>query len=267
MREVVVHEDCVFHSRSVQETLSHSGIAIILDTDLTGKLTSLVVAAEPRVFEVGISMPGGGRWMANVFKKSPLPPLAPARACCVREQRMISMDGQVVEPTFDLPPHFPLFERRRAGMAEQEWRRAGRTLATGFGNHSVTVDDPGGAARLRQVGQAVSETFGLYADMALTRDDAIGAELTAACDLIALRPEPLHFEASLMAPHLACILLRGVALPIEDDTAVQIVLSWREILNRTATARLRRDLTMALRYSPQISTGFDPFSPDFVSNS
>lgn len=180
---------------------------------------------------------------------------------------MVARDGRVVEAMFDLPPHFPLVERRRAGMAENDWRCAGRATVTGFVNYSVVVDDPGGAARLRQVGQAVSDTFGLFADMVLTRNDAIGAELSAACDLIALRPEPLHFEASLLAPRVACILLRGVALPIENDTAVQIVLSWREILDRAATARLQRDLTTALRFSPRIPSGFDPFSPDFAPNS
>lgn len=178
---------------------------------------------------------------------------------------MDGSDGRVVESAFDLPPRFPLVERRRAGIAEGSWRRAGRGIIMGFEDHCVIVDDPGGDARLRQVGQAVSDTFGLFADMVLTRHDAIGAELSAACDLIALRPDPLHFEASLMAPGLACILLRGVALPIEADTAAQIVLSWREVLDRAATARLRRDLTMALRISPRISSGFDPFSPDLAS--
>ena len=175
------------------------------------------------------------------------------------------MDGRpssVVESAFDLPPQFQLVERRRAAMAAADWHRAGRAMVGGFENYSMIVDDPGGAARLRQVGQAVSDSFGLFADMVLTRSDAIGAELCAACDLVALRPRPLHFEASLMAPRVACILLRGVALPIEGDAAVQIVLSWREVLDRAATARLRRDLTMALRFSPRISSGFDQFSAD-----
>lgn len=176
-------------------------------------------------------------------------------------------ESRVVESVFDLPPQFSLVERRRAGMAEGDWRRAGRTMVAGFENHSMIVDDPGGAARLRQVGRAIGDTFGLVAGMFLTRNDAIGAELSAACDLLALRPEPLHFEASLMAPRLACILLRGVALPIEADAAVQIVLSWREVLDRAATARLRRDLTMALRFSPRVSSDSDPFSPDFTLNS
>ena len=180
---------------------------------------------------------------------------------------MDGRDGRVSESAFDLPPHFPMVERRRAGLAEGDWRRGGRALVAGFDDHGVIVDDPGGATRLRRVGQAVSDTFGLFADMALARHDAIGAELCAACDLIALRPEPLHFEASLAAPRRACILLRGVALPIENDTAVQIVLTWREVLDRAATARLRRDLTTALQFSPRFSASFDPFSRDFDQKS
>ena len=179
---------------------------------------------------------------------------------------MDGRDGRVVESAFDLPPRFALVERRRAGMAEGDWRRAGRAMVAGFENHSVIVDDPGGTGRLRRVGLAVTDTFGLFADMTLTRHDAIGAELCAACDLIALRPEPLHFEASLMAPRLACILVRGVALPIEDDLAVQIILSWREVLDRAATARLRCDLTTVLRLLPRVSPAFDPFSTKFAAN-
>jgi hypothetical protein len=163
---------------------------------------------------------------------------------------------------FELPPRIELVERRRAGLAEADWRGAGRGIAVGFDNYSVIVDDPGGLAQLRRVGQAVTDTFGLIAEVPLARHDAISTELCAACDLIALRPEPLHFEASLTAPGLACILLRGVALPVENDTAVQIVLSWREVLNRAATLRLRRDLTAALRNSPRLSRAFDPFSPE-----
>lgn len=135
----------------------------------------------------------------------------------------------------------------------------------GDDDHSIVVDDPGGAAWLRLVGLAVTETFGLVADLPLERRDPSTAELSAACDLIALNPVPLHFEASLMAPGLACILLRGVALPIDDGARVQIVLSWREVLNRASTARLQRDLTTALRISRPKSNGFDPFSGDFAT--
>lgn len=167
------------------------------------------------------------------------------------------------ESIFDLPPRILLGERRRAGLAEAAWHATDHRLVEGFDDYAVIVDDPGGFAALRRVGQAVTDTFGLVADMPLSRRDPINIELSAACDLIALRPAPLHFEASLMAPKLACILLRGVALPIDDDQAVQIVLSWREVLNRAASARLRREFTAALANSRRKLTGFDPFSSDF----
>lgn len=170
--------------------------------------------------------------------------------------------GQVADSAFELPPRFPLVERRRAGVAVAAWVASGQALVPGHDDFSVVVDDPGGAAWLRRVGLAVTETFGLVADLALERRDLITTELCAACDLVALHPGPLHFEASLMAPGLACILLRGVALPIDDGAAVQIVLSWREVLNRAATARLKRDLTAALRISRPIPSDFDPFSND-----
>jgi hypothetical protein len=167
------------------------------------------------------------------------------------------------ESSFDLPPRIHLGERRRAGLAAAAWQGAEQRFVPGFDEFTLIVDDPGGMAALRRVGQAVSDTFGLVADMALTRRDPINIELSAACDLIALRPEPLHFEASLMAPRLACILLRGVALPIEDGRAVQIVLSWREVLNRAASVRLRREFTAALAISPRKRAIRDPFSSEF----
>jgi hypothetical protein len=167
------------------------------------------------------------------------------------------------DSTFEMPPRFSLIERRRAGLAEAAWERAGRGWVPGFDECSVTVADPGGRAWLERVGLAVTESFGLLADLALDRHDPLTTELCAACDLIAMQPAPLHFEANLATPQAACILLRGVALPLDGGERVQIVLSWREVLNRTATARLRRDLVAALRQSAPISPRSDPFSQDY----
>lgn len=165
--------------------------------------------------------------------------------------------GTLADPAFELPPPLPLNERRRAGEARAAWQASGGALVCGHDDYSVIVADPGGTAWLRRVGRAVEASFGIVANASLSRRDAITAELCAACDLVALNPLPLHFEATL--PGLACILLRGVALPIDCGASVQIVLSWREILNDAATARLERDLTAALRFCRAIPTGFDPF--------
>jgi hypothetical protein len=167
----------------------------------------------------------------------------------------------------ELPPQFALIERRRAGLAEAAWNAAGRGWVPGFDAYSLVVADPGGEARLVRVGLAVTETFGLVADMGLERGHALNTELCAACDLVALETAPVHFEANLTTPQSACVLLRGVALPLADEQHVQIVLSWREVLNRTATARLRRDFIAALRKTRPVSVDSDPFSPDFQQKS
>ncbi|KAB7645542.1 hypothetical protein [Polymorphobacter fuscus] len=177
----------------------------------------------------------------------------------MRARTIISADSN-----FDMPPRFPAPERRRAGQAVAAWSAAGAAAGAGevpgYDSHSIIVDDPGGAAWMRRVGGAITDTFGLVADLPLDRRDALTGELCAACDLLAIHPAPLHFDASLTGPQSAWILLRGVALPLAQGARAQIVLSWREVLNRTATARLRRDLTSALELSGRFSTSLDPFA-------
>lgn len=170
--------------------------------------------------------------------------------------------GDRAESGFDVPPRFPIIERRCTSLAEAAWEGAGRTSSPGFDECSIVIVDPGGLARLERVGWAVTESFGLAAGHALERLDSLTTELCAACDLIALQPAPLHFDAVLATPRAACILLRGVALPLAGSDRAQIVLSWREVLNRTATARLRRDFVAALRQGRPNLADFDPFAPD-----
>lgn len=176
---------------------------------------------------------------------------------------MRAVTDQCADWVSELPPQITLIERRRAGMAEAAWNAAGRTWVPGFDTYSLIIADPGGETRLVRVGLAVTETFGLVADTALARGIPLNTELCAACDLVALESIPVHFEANLATPQAACILLRGVALPLADERHVQIVLSWREVLNRTATARLRREFVAALRQSRSVSDDSDPFSRDF----
>ena len=176
---------------------------------------------------------------------------------------MRATTDRCADGALDLPPQFALIERRRAGLAEAAWHAAGRGWVPGFDEYSLTIADPGGETRLVRVGLAVTETFGLVADMVLVRGIPLNTELCAACDLVALEAVPVHFEASLTTAQAACILLRGVALPLSDGRLVQIVLSWREVLNRTATARLRRDFVAALRQTRGVSADSDPFSRDF----
>jgi hypothetical protein len=167
------------------------------------------------------------------------------------------------DSAFELPPRFGIIERRRTGLAEAAWAAAERGWAPGFDEVSVFITDPGGIARLVRVGLSVTESFGLVSDLNLQRTDPLATELCAACDLVAINPVPVHFEASLTTALAACVLVRGVALPLADGEQVQIVLSWREVLNRTATARLRREFVAALRQTRPVSARFDPFSHDF----
>lgn len=175
--------------------------------------------------------------------------------------RVLTGDGP--DTAFDLPPGFALVERRRAGLAVAAWEAAARGWVPGFDECSLTVVEPGGRAWLERVGLAVTESFGLVADTGLERRDPLTTELCAACDMIAVQAAPLHFEAAFIGAQAASVLLRAVALPLADGERVQIVLSWREVLNRTATARLRRDFVAALRKSTPKTAAFDPFSRDF----
>jgi hypothetical protein len=74
------------------------------------------------------------------------------------------------------------------------------------------------------------------------------------------------FEACLAAPGRACVLVRGVALPLSEGRdpdmiphLVQIFINWRELLDRAATTRIRREIGTALRIAAPNPTKTDPF--------
>jgi hypothetical protein len=169
----------------------------------------------------------------------------------------------------ELPMSFLGEEKRLAGRAMQAWRRSQRASVPGFEATSLTIADPGGAALVLSVAPAIAASFGLRVGQSLAgnaRDSEteITAELRAACDLVALGGRPVPLEASLIAPDRSVVLLRGVALPLfgpsHDIDTVQAVLSWREVLNRTASQRLHRELGEALRAIPRPSSACsDPF--------
>nr|WP_310524594.1 hypothetical protein [Polymorphobacter sp.] len=172
--------------------------------------------------------------------------------------------SETADCRFDVPPRFGIAERRLAGLALDAWSAGGRSRITGFDDNSIFVTDPAGFAVVTAIGASIAATFGLAVGVLLSGGDGLAAELAAACDLIALRPLPVPFEASLAAPGRDCVLVRGVALPLFDagheTGTVQIVMSWREVLNRAATRRLRHELGAALRSSTLILAKIDPFS-------
>ena len=167
----------------------------------------------------------------------------------------------------DQVPRSVVVERRLTNRALAAWQSArddgiAPALAPFF-DHSVVVRDPAGRAIIESVGGPVSARFGLVAGLALLRDPGLSEELVAACELVALQPMPIPFEASVSDPMGAQMLVRGLALPLPEagDPAalVQIVLSWREVLSKSAAKRLRAELASAFAQVQRLPPVADPF--------
>lgn len=178
------------------------------------------------------------------------------------------------ECQFDVPPRFGVADRRMAGMAIAAWQAGGRVRVAGFEHNSMTVTQVDGVPIMTACADTIAAAFGMAPGMALTKRIGLVAELVAACDLIMLRSEPVPFEASLAAPGRALLLARGVALPLLDtcDNAcengeIQIIISWREVLDRAATTRLRREIGIALGHLRPVSVMADPFCQISTPNS
>lgn len=157
-------------------------------------------------------------------------------------------------------------ERRLTGVARGLWQRSGGLQVAEFADNAIVIVDPAGKATIISAGAAIEATFGLAAGMRLDGLPGLAAELRAACDLIAFDLQPVPFEACLAAPGRACVLVRGVALPLSEGRdadaiphLVQILINWRELLDRAATTRLRREIGAALRVAAPNRAGIDPF--------
>jgi hypothetical protein len=153
----------------------------------------------------------------------------------------------------DQVPRSVVVERRLTNRALAAWQHAREdevaTALQPFFDHSLVVRDPAGRAIIESVGGPVTARFGLMAGLPLLRDPGLGEELVAVGELVTLQPMPIPFEASVNDPMGAQVLVRGLALPLPDgdDPAglVQIVLSWREVLSKSAARRLRAELASA----------------------
>ena len=115
----------------------------------------------------------------------------------------------------DQVPRSIVVERRLTNRALAVWQSArddsiAAALAPFF-DHSIVVRDPAGRAIIESVGGPVSTRFGLVAGLALLRDPGLSEELVAACELVALQPMPIPFEASVNDPMGAQVLVRGLA--------------------------------------------------------
>ncbi len=163
---------------------------------------------------------------------------------------------------FETAAPFAVVERRLAGTALDAWAAGGGAPVAGFERNTLLIADLYGAPHVIEAGNDVVATFGLAVGMTLEGRAGLAAEILASVHLIAIVPEPVPFEACLASPTDSQVMARGVALPVTvgGDEMVQIVLSWREVLDRAATKRLRRQLTSALRL---VRSGdqIDPFAP------
>lgn len=167
----------------------------------------------------------------------------------------------------DRMPRSVVVERRLTNRALAAWQRSrehGTAAAlVPFFDHSLVVRDPAGRASIESVGGPVSARFGLVAGLPLMRDPGLGEELVAACELVALQPMPIPFEANVNDPMGAQMLVRGLALPLpeggDDAALVQIVLSWREILSKSAASRLRAELAQAFADIMPLPPAAEPF--------
>ena len=167
----------------------------------------------------------------------------------------------------DKVPQSVVVERRLTSRALAAWQLAAdHSIAAAlspFFDHSIIVRDPAGRAIIDGVGGPVSARFGFVAGLTLLRDPGLSEELVAACELVALQPMPIPFEASVNDPMGAQMLVRGLALPLPEagDPAalVQIVLSWREILSKSAARRLRAELASAFADVKRLPPVNDPF--------
>lgn len=86
-------------------------------------------------------------------------------------------------------------------------------------DNSIIVRDPAGRAMIECVAGPASACFGLVAGLALLRDPGLSEELMTACELVALQPREIQFEADMNAPIGAQILLRGLTPPLLEAGA------------------------------------------------
>ena len=179
---------------------------------------------------------------------------------------MPSVADLPVEPRFEPPPQFAVIDRRMAAAARDLWQQSGGMRVDAFADHALVIADPAGTAMITNAGIAIEAVFGLSVGMRLDGLTGLAAEVRAACDLIVFDPRPVPFEASLAGVGRACVLARGIALPLFDglDTSkipdkVQVILNWRELLDHSATTRLRREIGDALRLSRPNPAKIDPF--------
>ena len=157
------------------------------------------------------------------------------------------------EPVFEVPPALADGAERRLTMRLASLR--GPSLHE-FRDTAVTLAFDGEAVTVVAVGAAVAASFALDAGPLDAARDGLAARLHAACAALRVAKAVVAFEAAVPAASAVCVLLRGVLLPTQGGA--EAVLSWKEVLGRDATARLRVELQRALA-TPR-TEGVDAFA-------
>lgn len=189
-------------------------------------------------------------------------------------------DGQT-DARFDLPAQFGgRSDRRMAERAEAQWRAALpvtraalmpalRTVDTGpaseFAAHALLLDvRRGDRVEVVHAGAAIAAMFGITAGyLANAGEGGLAALLIDGCELMRLWHAVVPVDAAIGGTDSACLLTRGVLLPLADDEGsfsyVHAVLNWKQLLDRSARTSLRREFVAAVRESVPLSYGFPGF--------
>lgn len=149
------------------------------------------------------------------------------------------------EPCFEPPPRLAVPRERRLTAL------AGRVLAAGgpvgaFRDNAISLDVDGtGSAAVNKLGAAVAAVFGLSAGPLAGPPESLAAVLDAAVGRARTADAVTPFEAAVATPSAACVLLRGIVLPTAGGA--DAVLSWKQVLDADATARIRAELLREMR--------------------
>ena len=182
---------------------------------------------------------------------------------------------------FELPPTFGgRSDRRMAMRAEAAWSAGSpahnnsnlpglgsvdTSPASEFARHALLLDlRRGDRIEVLSSGDAVVAAFGIHPGP-LTSDGegGLAAQLLDSCELVRLTHATVPVDAALNGIDSACLLTRGVLMPLADDAGalgyVHCVLNWKQVLDREASARLRREFGSALLGLPREFGAFPGF--------
>ena len=207
-------------------------------------------------------------------------PLA-ARANDVESDTATDAAATQVDAHFELPPTFGgRSDRRMAMRAEAAWGAGSPAHKNGnlpglgsvdtspaseFARHALLLDlRCGDRIEVLSSGDAVIAAFGIQPGPLMSDGEGgLAAQLLDSCELVRLTHATVPVDAALNGIDSACLLTRGVLMPLADDAGmlgyVHCVLNWKQVLGPEATARLRREFGSVLLGLPRGFGGFPGF--------